>query len=263
MKLFKRQIKNMKTVLITGASSGIGKETAYKYAENNYNLVLVARRINRLEMIQKEIESKYSVSVELVNLDLSKIDSADVLYNKVKSKGIDVDVLINNAGFGINDSFLDSDIDKETDMILLNVVTLTRLTKLFVRDMVQKGEGHIINIASTAAFQPIPKFAVYGATKSYVLNFSEALAFELKGKNVSVTAICPGATQSEFAKVSKANEKVFKNKPDSKDLAEFVYQSMKSGKVVAIHGLSNKLMVFSQRFAPRSMVTAIAAKIME
>ncbi len=253
----------MKTVLITGASSGIGKETAFVFANNGYDLVLVARRIERLEAIKNEIEANGNSKVYIFNLDLSKLESADLLYNKIKDNSLDIDVLINNAGFGINEKFIDSDIDKETDMILLNVVTLTRLTKLFLKDMIKKGSGHIVNIASTAAFQAIPKFAVYAATKSYVLSFSEAIAFELKGTGVSVTAICPGATQSEFAKVSNANEAVFKNKPDSKDLADFVYKSMKNKKTVAIHGLKNRLLVLSQRFSPRSIVTAIAAKIME
>ncbi len=253
----------MKTVLIIGASSGIGKETAFVFANNGYNLVLVARRIERLEAIKKEIEANGKSKVDIYNLDLSKLESADLLYNKIKENSLDIDVLINNAGFGINENFINSDIDKETDMILLNVVTLTRLTKLFLKDMVKKGSGHIVNIASTAAFQAIPKFAVYAATKSYVLSFSEAIAFELKGTGVSVTAICPGATQSEFAKVSNANEAVFKKKPDSKDLADFVYKSMKSKKIIAIHGWKNRLLVLSQRFSPRSIVTAIAAKIME
>jgi len=253
----------MKTVLITGASSGIGKETAYTYAENGYNLVLVARRMDRLENIKKEIEEKNKVSVSILGFDLSKLDSADSLHNEVVKKGLNIDVLINNAGFGINGKYIDSDINKETDMLLLNIVTLTRLTKLFVKDMLKKGNGHIINIASTAAFQAVPNFSAYSASKSYVLNFSEAIAFELKGKNIFVTAICPGATQSEFAKVSNASDKHFKNGPSSKELAEFIFQSMKSKKVVAIHGLKNRFLVFTQRFSPRSMITAIAAKMME
>lgn len=253
----------MKTVLITGASSGIGKETAFEYAKNGYDLVLVARRIERLESIKKEIEAKNKVKVSIFKVDLSKLDSAEVLYKSVKEKGLKIDVLINNAGFGINGKFIESDTNKENDMLLLNIVTLTKLTKLFTLDMVKNSKGHIINIASTAAFQAVPNFSVYAATKSYVLNFSEAIAFELKDKNVYVTAICPGATQSEFAKVSNANESHFDKGPTSMNLAEFIFKSMENKKVVAIHGLKNKFLVFMQRFSPRSMIISIAAKMLE
>jgi len=253
----------MKTALITGASSGIGKETAFVYAENEFNLILVARRKEKLEAIKQEIETKHNVQVEIIDVDLSKLDSAEQLYNRVKQIGSKVDVLINNAGFGINGKFIDADINNETDMLLLNIVTLTKLTKLFVKDMINYGGGDIINIASTAAFQAVPNFASYAATKSYVLHFSEAIAFELKDKNINVTAICPGATQSEFAKVSNASEKHFKNGPSSRELAEFTFTAMSNKKPIAIHGFKNRIMVFSQRFSPRQMIVGIAAKMME
>ena len=253
----------MKTALITGASSGIGKETAYVYAKNKFNLVLVARRKEKLETIKKDIESKYEVKVEIIDADLSKLDSAEKLYQQIVAKNIDVNVLINNAGFGINGQFIDADIDSETDMLLLNIVTLTKLTKLFAKDMIKAGGGDIINIASTAAFQAVPNFAAYAASKSYVLHFSEAIAFELKAKNINVTVVCPGATQSEFAKVSNTNEKHFKNGPSSRELAEFTYTTMKSKKPMAVHGFMNQLMVFSQRFSPRKAIIAVAAKMMK
>lgn len=253
----------MKTVLITGASSGIGKETAYVYAENGFNLVLVARRKDRLQEIQKDLEEKHRIQVDIITQDLSTIESADELHTQVLSAKLDIDLLINNAGFGINGKFIDADISTETNMMMLNIVSLTKLTKLFALDMVKKGSGHIINIASTAAFQPVPNFAVYAATKSYVLNFSEAIAHELKDKNVIVSVVCPGATQSEFATVSGANESHFKKGPTSRELGEFIYETMTKNTTQAIHGIKNKFLVFSQRFSPRKMIVSIAAKMME
>ena len=253
----------MKTVLITGASSGIGKEMAYVYAENNYNLILVARRKENLEAIKSDIEHKHKLNVQSFDIDLSQIDSAELLYKKVSEKGIKVDVLINNAGFGINGKFKEIDMEWEESMLILNMVTLTKLTKLFVQDMLKAGSGNIINIASTASFQAVPNFSTYAATKAYVLNFSEAIAYELKDDNIKVTVICPGATKSEFADVADVNQKLFSKAPTSRELAEFTFKAMKKGKVTAIHGFMNNLLVFSSRTTPRKMVTAVAAKAME
>ncbi len=253
----------MKTVLITGASAGIGKETAYVYAENNFNLILVARRKENLEKIKQNIEKKQKVKVNIFDMDLSKSESAEQLYNKVKEANLKVDVLINNAGFGINGEFIKIDINREEDMLILNMISLTKICKLFAKDMVNKKEGHIINIASTAAFQGIPKFATYAASKAYVLHFSEAIAQELKKHNVFVTVINPGATQSEFADTAGFKGDVFSKAPSSRNLAEFIFTSAKKKKISAIHGLKNKIMVFSGRFSPRNMVVKIAGKMME
>ncbi len=253
----------MKTVLITGASSGIGKETAYVYAKNNYNLILTARRKEKLEEIKKEIEEKHKVNVAVFALDLSKLESAEQLYEKIKEANLSVDVLINNAGFGINGFFKDIDIKHEESMLILNIISLTKLTKLFVKEMLEKQSGHIINIASTAAFQGIPKFASYAASKSYVLNFSEAIAQELKNDNIKVSVINPGATKSEFAESAGFKGNMFNKAPSSKELAEFIYNSMTKGKISAIHGFKNKIMAFSTRLTPRNLLTKIAGKMME
>lgn len=253
----------MKTVLITGASSGIGKEMAYIYAENNYNLILVARRKENLEAIKNDIEQKHQNAVEIFDIDLSKTDSAEKLYKKVSEKELKVDVLINNAGFGIHGQFKKTDMEWEESMLILNMVTLTKLTKLFVKDMLKAGSGNIINIASTASFQAVPNFSTYAASKAYVLHFSEAIAHELKDDNIKVTVICPGTTKSEFADVANVDQKYFSKAPTSKELAEFTFKAMKKGKVTTIHGLKNNLLVFSARTAPRKMVTAVAAKVME
>lgn len=250
------------TALITGASVGIGKETAYVYAKNNYNLILVARRLENLNAIKKDLETQYNINVTVFKIDLSKLNSAEELFKKVTDANLRVNVLINNAGIGYFGNFIDAGIKKEEQMLLLNMVTLTKICKLFIPDLIKIGGGNIINIASMAAFQPIPNFATYSATKAYVLSFSEALAFELKDKNIVVTVINPGATQSEFAETANANETVFKNKPTSKDLAKFIYKSMKAKKTTSNHGIKNSLLLFSQRFAPRKLVRYIAYKKM-
>ena len=254
----------MKTVLITGASAGIGKETAFVYAENKYNLILAARRKDCLEAIKKEVEEKHKVKVDIFEIDLSKTDSAEQLYNNVKEANLPVDVLINNAGFGINGLFKDTAIKNEENMLILNIITLTKLTKLFVQDMVKTQSGHIINIASTAAFQGIPGMACYAASKAYVLHFSEAIAQELKKDNINITVINPGATQSEFAKTAGFDsEDFFSKAPTSRDLGVFIYESMKKEKISAIHGFKNKIMAFSTRLTPRNLLVKVAGKIME
>jgi len=255
----------MKTVLITGASSGIGKETAFEYARHSYNLVLVARRQDHLEAIKNEIENQYKVNVYVIALDLSNLKSAESLYKEVNDKNLKIDVLINNAGFGIHGELVTNDLQKLEDMLVLNMVTLSKLTQIFAKNMVKNGGGHIINLASAAAFQPIPSFAAYAATKAYVMNFSDAIAYELKDKNVKITTISPGATQSEFGSVAgfDENNDFFDKTPSSKDLANFIYKAMLKNKTNTIHGLKNFILAQSNRFAPRKMTVAIAAKMMK
>ena len=255
----------MKTVLITGASSGIGKELAYVYARKNYNLIITARRKKRLEAIKKDIQSVYDVSVDVFEMDLSENHNAEKLYNKISDEALQVDVLINNAGFGIKGKFLETDIQKEEDMLVLNMIALTRLTRLFGKDMMDREDGHIINVSSTAAFQPVPWMAAYAASKAYVLSFSEAIAYEMKNKNIRVTVICPGATQSEFAEVAGFNpeKNITTNGPASREVAEFTYKMMEKGKVTAIHGLKNRMMTLGVNFTPRKLATMMAGKIME
>jgi len=253
-----------KRVLITGASSGIGKECAFVYAEKKYNLVLVARRKENLEIIKKEIEKKHQVTVDIIDLDLSKTDSADRLYKITKEKSLNIDVLINNAGFGINGNFAETDINKIESMLVLNMITLTKLTRLYLNNMIAQNSGNIINISSTAAFQGIPSFSTYAASKAYVLHFSEALEIELKDENVQVTTICPGATESEFAKISNTeNLSIFNKAPSSRELAQFIFNSMKNDKGTAIHGFKNAFLILSQRMVPRKTVTKMAGNFME
>ncbi len=254
----------MKTVLITGASSGIGAATAKVYARNGYNLVLTARRMNKLQELKDKILSDSKVNIDLFGVDLSLPKGAEELYNLVVKQKLQVDVLINNAGFGTFMEFKDSDIDREEQMLNLNILSLTKLTKLFVDDMLKLGGGNIVNIASTAAFQSVPFLATYSASKAYVLSFSEAIAYELKDSNIFVTVISPGATESEFADTAgfKGGD-AFNNVPTSSDLAEFIFKSMKNKKVSSIHGLKNNLLTFSLRFSPRKINTAVAGKMMK
>ncbi|OFX25286.1 MAG: hypothetical protein A2033_07595 [Bacteroidetes bacterium GWA2_31_9] len=254
----------MQTVLITGASSGIGKETAYVFAKNNYNLILIARRKDVLENIKIDIESKFKINVTIIILDLSDINSSNEVYRIIKEKNLLVDILINNAGFGLSGNFIDIDIENESNMLLLNMITLTKLTKLFLRDMVKNDSGTIINIASTGAFQPVPYMACYGAIKAYVLNFTEAIAYELRKTKVKIIAICPGATESEFSKVAGVeNAIMFKSVPSSMELGQFIFNNMNSGKYSKIHGLKNRILKNAGLFTPRKIELAVTAGIVK
>ena len=255
----------MKTALITGASSGIGYELAKIHAGKGGNLVLVARNKTILDQLKNELEKQYQIQVYTIGKDLSLPNAVQEVYEETTKQNIKVDYLINNAGFGTFGLFPISDWDKELQMLSLNVVALTELTKLYVKDMVKQKSGKIMNVASTAAFQPCPTMAVYGATKAYVLSFSEAVDNEVRDKGVTVTALCPGATTSGFqAAANMTDSKLFKNKklPSSKDVAEYGYDAMLKGKAVAIHGTLNYLMANTVRFTPRALVVAMARKIM-
>ncbi|WKV13742.1 SDR family NAD(P)-dependent oxidoreductase [Marivirga harenae] len=256
----------MKTALITGASSGIGLELAKIHAQQGDNLVLVARSEKKLNHLKKELESQYGVSAAVFALDLSKPDAAHQLFDLTEKENIEVDYLINNAGFGDFEQFHKSDLTKATQMIDLNISSLTILTKLYLNGMLERKSGKIMQLASTASFQPGPFMAVYYATKHYVLAFSEAIAEELKGTGVTVTALCPGPTTSGFQDAADLGDsKLVKDKklPTSAEVAAYGYKSMMRGKRVAIHGLQNKLMAFSVRFTPRSWVTALVKKLSE
>ncbi|MFA5196741.1 MAG: SDR family oxidoreductase, partial [Bacteroidales bacterium] len=187
-----------KTALITGASSGIGLELARIHASKGDNLVIVARNKTKLDELKTELESQYKISVYTLGRDLSMADSAKEVYEEIKKQNIKVYYLINNAGYGNYGYFTETSWKKEADMIQLNITTLTQLTKLFLPDMIKNGGGKILNLASTASFQPGPLMAVYFATKAYVLSFSQALNNEVKPQGVTVTALCPGLTESNF-----------------------------------------------------------------
>ena len=254
-----------KTALITGASSGIGYELAKIHASKGDNLVLVARNIERLNELKAELEHQYHIEVYNIEKDLSVINSPKQVFEEVKQKNIQIDYLINNAGFGDIGKFSSTSWEKELRMINLNITALTQLTKLFLTDMLARKQGKIMNVASTASFQPGPMMAVYFATKSYVLHLTEAINAEVKGSGVSLTALCPGPTESGFQAAAEIKESLLFNKknPTSKEVAEYGYKAMMKGKAVAIHGFKNYLMANSVRFTPRNWVVAIAKKLQE
>ncbi len=255
-----------KTALITGASGGIGYELAKIFARDKYNLVLVARSEKKLQEIASELQKSYGISAKVIAKDVSKLSAVQEIYDALKQDGIIVDALVNNAGFGDFGFFTETSWEKELEMINLNMTSLTALTKLFVKDMVARKAGKIMNVASTASFQPGPLMAVYYATKSYVLSFSEAISNELNGTGVTVTALCPGPTTSGFqAAADMGDSKLVKGKklPSSQEVAEYGYKAMMSGKVVAVHGLMNKIMAQSIRYTPRAVVRSLVRAMSE
>lgn len=254
-----------KTALITGASNGIGYELAAIHAEHGDNLVVVARTKCKLDVLKRSLEKQYGINVLTIEKDLSVPGSAEEVYNEVTSGNIIVDYLINNAGFGDISLFAESDWTKQMRMINLNVMALTHLSRLFLPGMISRKSGRILNVASTASFQPGPTMAVYFATKSYVLSFSEAINNEVRDNGVTVTALCPGSTESGFHAAALGEGRHIKERklPSAREVAEFGYKSMVKGKAVAIPGLMNSIMATSVRFIPRSIVVKAARKIQE
>jgi uncharacterized protein len=247
------------TVLITGASTGIGLEFAEIFASKNYNLVLVARSADKLNVFA----NKHQNVVTIVQ-DLSKPNAAQILFDELKNQKITIDILINNAGFGDFALFAESDWSRQEQMINLNIMCLTQLTHLCLPNMIANKKGKIMNVASTAAFQPGPLMSVYFATKAYVLHFSEAIANELEGTGITVTALCPGATTSGFQELANLHEsKMVKGKklPTSKEVAEYGYKALMKNKRVAIHGLFNYIQANAIRLVPRNFVTKIVRMV--
>ena len=245
--------------LVTGASSGIGYGLARILARDGKNLVIVARRQDRLEELRKQIEEEYGTVAVVLPKDLSEPDAPDEIFSGLQEGRIDVDVLVNNAGFGVYGMFSETDLREELDMIQVNATSLIHLTKLFLKGMVDNKSGYILNVASLCSFLPAPLESVYCATKSYVLHFSEALANELQGTGVSVTCLCPGLAKTEFhERAHMENSRVAKRKMmDAASGAEAGYQALKKGKVIAIPGLEYKFAPLLARVAPRSVVTRI------
>ena len=254
------------TALITGASNGIGLELAKVHASKGGDLVLVARNKSKLDELKTELEKQFKVSVYTIGKDLSVTNAAQEIYDETNKQNIQVDYLINNAGFGDFGMFVETDWKKELQMINLNITTLTHFTKLYLQDMVKRRSGKIMNVASTAAFQSGPTMAVYCATKAYVLSFTEAVSNEVSDKGITITALCPGATETGFQAAGGMEEsELFKGKklPTAKEVADYGYTSMIKGKRVAIHGIMNYIMSNSIRFIPRAMVLKVSRKLLD
>ncbi len=255
----------MKTTLITGATSGLGLEFAKIYAQNNNNILLVARNENKLKEIQKELQEQYqNITIDYFVADLEQKDELKKVYNYTLEKEYFVNNLINNAGFGDRTDFKDMDIDKQMAMTDLNCNAVLYLTKVFLDKMLENNEGHIINVASIAGFMPGPFMCTYHATKAYMVLLGEAISYEIRKTNVKLLTLCPGPFLSEFVKKA-GNDYTFKKiKPiTAAKVAEFGYKKSIKGKKLAIVGLKNRLTVFACRLFPRSMVTAVSASNMK
>ena len=253
------------TALITGASSGIGKELARIHAAKGRDLILVARRKDLLEELKQELLDKYKVSVHLIQKDLSVVGSAQEVYDEVKQNGWQVDYLFNNAGFGGKGAFLDRELEKDVQMVRLNVMALLKLTHLFGQDMKARGRGKILQTASTAGFLPGPYQNTYFATKAFVVSHTQGLAHELKGSGVSVTALCPGPVATEFAQVAGfSGSKMFDGAASAHKTAQKAYAAMEKGKVICISELQFALLIkVLMPFLPTSWTAAIIAKMQQ
>lgn len=243
--------------LITGASSGIGRDLAMLAAADGKNLILVARSVDKLEEISETIRKNYKTEVIPMDADLSDETGVNALISEITKQNIRINNLINNAGFGDFGDFAKADLAKNMEMIRLNISALTQLSHFALQEMLKAGSGKIMNVASTAAFMPGPGMAVYYASKAYVLSFSEAITRELKGSGVTVTALCPGPTDTGFAASAGLGKSLLHRMlppASSMQVAKAGYKAMIKGKAIEIPGFINKLSTFAPRFSPRGMV---------
>jgi len=255
-----------KTALITGASSGIGHELCKLFAADKFDLVIVSRDKMKLDEIAEQLGEQHGIKITPVAKDLSVADSADELFGELERMSIKIDILVNNAGFGLYGPFDKASYKTIVEMMQLNMVSLTKLTRLILPGMILRGSGRILNVASTAAFQPGPLMAVYYATKAYVLSFSEALADELSESNITVTALCPGPTFTGFLKrAGVENSPLFRkwNLMSSEKVALAGYRGLLKGKTIVIPGIRNKLLALVIKLLPRKQVVKIVRRIQE
>jgi uncharacterized protein len=251
-----------KTCLITGASSGIGRELARRFAQDRCRLVLVARREGRLNELAEEIHRDHGVEATALAHDLTVASAADELFGDLRERKIAVDILINNAGFATSGPFASSDLSEQLQLLQLNIIALTQLTRLALPRMISQGWGRIMNVASIAAFMPGPMMAAYYASKAYVLSFSEAIANELKGAGVTVTALCPGPTRTEFEQRAKISDTPsFRSAVmDAAVVARIGHDALLKGKSVAFCGLRHRAQMVPVKFMPRSVLAGFARK---
>ena len=251
-----------KTALITGATGGLGEVFAELFAADGVDLVLTGRNLPKLEEISERIRARFGVKVELIPQNLGAEDSPEALYNKLSARGIAIDFLVNNAGFGDFGRLIDIDWQRERDLIGVNLIAPVRLTQLFAKDMVARGYGRVLNVASIAAWTPGPYMNGYFASKAYVYSFSQSVHQELKGTGVSVTALCPGPTQTGFEKNAEMkNSNMFKalKVMDARFVAKVGYRDMMKGKPISVPSWYYKTYKFILRLAPECLVRRIAA----
>jgi short-subunit dehydrogenase len=254
-----------KLAVITGASSGLGMGFAEALAKRGCNLVLVARTQSKLINLQQRLSQDTGATIDIVPLDLARPDAPLYLYRTIKEKGLSADFLINSAGLGHVGPFMGAPLEKDEAMIALNISALHHLMKLFLKDMIAGDCGRILNVASTAGFQPMPFFAAYAATKSYVLNLSEALNRELSKTNVRVSALCPGPTRTAFWDTAGSKGTWFTDlvMMENQKVVDYGIKLMLSGRPSGIPGIMNKLMVYGNRFVPWSLAAKITATAMK
>jgi hypothetical protein len=255
---------NPETVLVTGASSGIGLELARCFAAEGSRLILVARNTPALEELAKELRWNCKIEAVVLTADLSLPETPEKIYSELKGRGIVVDVLVNNAGFGAHGLFSELPLQRQIEMIQVNVTALTELTRLFLPGMMERQRGGVLNVASVAGFVPGPGMAVYYATKAFVLSFSEALAAELAGTGIKIMALCPGPTGTNFGRVANFNNKsrlVRVARMTAKTVALQGHGAFRGGRVVAVNGWRNRLLVLLIRLTPRFLVRGITRKL--
>jgi len=257
--------KSDRTALVTGASSGIGRELADVIAADGYDLVVTARREERLRELADEVESEHGVEATVILQDLSEPTAADDLFDAVRNRGITVHTLVNNAGVPVYGRFTETDREAERDMMRVNTVTLTELTKLFAAPMVDRGTGAILNTASLASFYPVPKKAVYAATKSYVLSFSRALAHELVDDGITVTALCPGVVETEYAYRGNVEESDTMEgvTDDPRSVAEAGWNGVRNGERIVFPSAFDTYGAQLTRLLPRKTVTELGERTVE
>ena len=251
------------TVLITGASSGIGQDLARLFAADGSRLVLVARRREALQSLADELRGKHNIETIVESLDLADPAAPQQLFDRLNGQGIDIDVVANNAGFGALGNVADLPIDRQLGMIQVNVMALAALTRLFLPGMLGRRRGGILNVGSTAGFQPGPHMAIYYATKAFVLSFTEAVAEEVAGSGVKVSCLCPGPTKTGFGAESGMDATpVFRvGTMRSPDVARIGYRGFRAGKVIVIPGFTNRLAVFWDRLLPRAVIRKIVKRL--
>lgn len=253
-----------KWALVTGASSGLGVDFARELATRGANLILLARREDLLKGVAEEIRRSYQVEVEVVPLDLSLEDSPRFLYERLTQEGKTVDILINNAGFGVYGEHSKIPWDRERQMLQVDIITLAHLTKLFLGDMLSRNFGYIMQISSVAAYQPSPTYSCYGAAKSFVLFFGEALNYELRNTDVSCTVLSPGITATEFLKVAGQTATLYQRllMMQSEEVARIGIKAMLKRRPSVIPGMLNSILAWTVRFTPRRLSAAIAHRMM-
>jgi len=252
----------MNTALITGASSGIGEVFARKLAARGRNVLLVARSEDKLITLCNELGRSNSIRAQYVALDLSKPDAAKTLFDEAAQRGLTVDMLINNAGFGSMGEFSKLDLERELNMIDLNVKSLVELTHRFLQPMLERKQGTIINVASTASFQAVPFMATYAATKAFVLSFSEALWEENRAYGIKVMALCPGVTETNFFEAARGHKPPARVSQTPEEVVDTALRGLARGRSHIISGWTNFLMTQSERLAPRSLITRVAGRMM-